>query len=319
MPADQVTQDEVSNSGKLVPWIVKPYRRDGEGVIQSGLERLFALRPMAAWGKNADEAWSTAYVLTRLAELPGKMLSHSHLGEIRCSLEWLVQSQNGGIWNDRGKPDCLTTALAITALRAYGIDIPAAALNFLSRCRTTDGGFASSPDHQTEPDVITRLAITVTACRALQCVHPQTEEFLSRHVACALSLPGICDAGLYLCSEILDWPVGLASVNLEQKVSQLAQLEAESAYGHALLLRSLLHLRIPRAWKVAAQLRDLQSHDGSWRGDSSFEEQNLRPEAVLSRHPSQHVILASSVSALAMAETQPGPYFGPDLGLAKRL
>jgi hypothetical protein len=199
------------------------------------------------------------------------------------------------------------------------MDAPAAALNFLSRCRASDGGFGACPDHRLEDNVITRLTVTVTACQALQCVHPHTEEFLRRHMTCAFSTPRErCEAGPYLCSAILEWPVGMASLNLTLKAGQLALLDAESVYGQALLLRSLLHLRVPRAWKAAARLRDLQLQAGYWHGDSLTSETNVRPETALTSQPSRPMILASAISALAMAEAQPGLYFGSDLPLPKR-
>ena len=277
-------EKHMSSHGKSGPWIVKRNSLDPAGVIRSVLDRLFALQANGAWGANSspDSVWSTAYILARLAELPGKLISHSRVQEIQHSLDWLVQSLDLTRL-DSGRGDCLTTALIVIALRSYGRKIPDTALNFLMTCRAEDGSFATAPGQQNEADIVKAIAVTATAWKALEQAGPQTEEFLTRHIPSALTLsPRNEAAGLYVCSEILDWPIGLASMNLLSKVSQLTcKMEAETAYGQALLLRSLLRLRISRSWPVAARLREMQAEDGNWRQGVAARRTPIDPASAL--------------------------------------
>jgi hypothetical protein len=315
------TQKQMSSPGKSGPWIVQRDSLDPAGVIRSGLDRLFALQASGAWGADSspDAVGSTAYVLARLAELPGKLLSHSRVQEIQHSLDWLVRSEKGiRLYSSEG--DCFTTALVVIALRSYGRRIPDTALNFLVNCCVEDGSFATAPRQQDELDLVKAIAVTATACKALEQAGPQTEEFLIRHIQSALRLsPGNEAAGLYVCSEILDWPTGLASMSLLNKVSQLTcKMEAETAYGQALLLRSLLRLRISRSWPVAARLREMQAEDGNWSKSEPIGRMPIDPASALISDANEPVVLATAISALAMADSQPGLYFGSDLPLPQR-
>ena len=322
MPMNQLTQGEVSSSGRLVPWTSQPNRRDAYGVIHSGLDHLFSLHRNGDWGAHSgsETTWTTAYVLARLAELPGKLLSHSRLQDIKNSLDWLLQVQDNGMWRESNEPDCLTTALAVITLRAYGRNIPMGALSFLDACRTEDGSFASFPGKERATDRCTALAITATACKALEWVHPQTEEFLSRWMRCALPIQGEPSlAGPYVCSEILDWPSGLASMAVLNKASQLTcQVDPDNAYGQALLLRSLLELRISRSWAVAARLREMQTQDGSWGQTRRPDKRQFDAATALTCSANEAVTSVTVISALVMAESQPGLYFGSDLPLPQR-
>jgi len=208
----------------------------------------------------------------------------------------------------------------VTAFRSYGRKITDTALNFLMECCAEDGSFANAPSQQNESDIIKAVAVTATVCKALEQAGPQTEEFLTRHVPSALALsPRNEAAGLYVCSEILDWPVGLASMNLLSKVSQLTfKMEAETPYGQALLLRSLLRLRISRSWPVAARLREMQTEDGDWRQGVPAGRMPIDPASALISDANEPVVLATAISALAMADSQPGLYFGSDLPLPQR-
>jgi hypothetical protein len=314
-------QKQVSSPGKSGPWIVKRNSLDPAGVIRSGLDRLFALQASGAWGADSspDAVWPTAYVLARLAELPRKLLCHSRIQEIQQSLDWLSVD---GVCVNSGEGDCFTTALVVIALRSYGRKIPDTALNFLMDCCAEDGSFATAPDldRQNESDIVKAISVTATACKALEQAGPQTEEFLSRHIQSALRLSPRNEAGgLYVCSEILDWPMGLASMSLLNKVSQLTcKMEAETAYGQALLLRSLLRLRISRSWPVAARLREMQAEDGNWRQGVSNGSMAMDPASAIISDANEPVVLATAISALAMAESQPGLYFGSDLPLPRR-
>jgi hypothetical protein len=100
-------------------------------------------------------------------------------------------------------------------------------------------------------------------------------------------------------------------MQLLSKVSQLTvEVGDSTALGQALLLRSLLRLGIARSWTVAARLREMQAPDGSWYFAPS-------PDGSLNC-ANQVVVIATALSALALAESQPGLYFGSDLPLPQR-
>jgi hypothetical protein len=95
----------------------------------------------------------------------------------------------------------------------------------------------------------------------------------------------------------------MASAALLNQVRQLvAGFGNESALDRALLLRCMLHLRMQRAWSLAAGLRAMQMEDGSWW-----------------EHDGQKIIATvAAVSALVLGESQPGLYFGSDLPSPRR-
>lgn len=322
MESNQATEDIATKPDKLPPWIVNSHRRDAAGVIRAAVDAIFALRHGAWWGDayNPQSVWATAKVLGSLAELSPKFLTHSRRQDIQHSLDCLTHAQHNGYWqNDNQQPDCLSTAMAVIALRCHGRSVPPAALSFLESCRVADGSFAASPGQHTEPDMLRALAITATASRALEYVHPSTEEFLIRELGSALPVPGSCNAfRFYVCSEILDWPAGQASMQLLSKVSQLTTEAGDStAFGQALLLRSLLRLGIARSWAVAARLREMQAPDGSWYV-ASLPNVSIPPADGPLNCANQVVVIATALSALALAESQPGLYFGSDLPLPQR-
>jgi hypothetical protein len=322
MASNQPTEDRATSSNKLLPWIVNPHPRDAAGAIRAGLDALFALRREAWWGdaSNPQSIWTTAKVLGSVAELSAKFLTHSRRQDIQHSLDCLTHAHHNGCWqDDNQRPDCLSTAMAVIALRCHGRSVPPAALRFLESCRVADGGFAASPGQHTEPAMLRALAITATASRALEYVHPSTEKFLIRNLGAALPVPGSCNAfRFYVCSEILDWPAGQASMQLLSKVSQLTiEVGDSTALGQALLLRSLLRLGIARSWPVAARLREMQAPDGSWYVASSANAA-IHPADGSLECANQVVVIATALSALALAESQPGLYFGSDLPLPQR-
>jgi len=346
MPFNQQSENMEPRPSKLRPWIVMPSRRDVMGAIRSGLDSIFALNKAshneAYWGNEStlESAGTTASILVRLADVPATLLSHSRQQAIQNSLDWLSQAQCHGCWqsddlqnddlqknalrnddlqNVYRKSDCLTTALAVIALRAHGRNVPSGALEFLAACRAGDGSFAASPDQPAESDVVKALAVTATASRALEKINPITETFLVNGLGSALPVPGTCNASrFYVCSEILDWPAGQASMALLSKVSQLTiDAGKDTALAEALLLRSLLRLRISRSWAVAARLREMQAPDGSWVQSFSSTSADL-PGVPAPAHASQAVVSATAVSALVMADSQPGLYFGSDLPLPQR-
>lgn len=321
MSSNLATTNSSSSTARLLPWIVKNPRRDATAVIRSGLDFIFAQRNHDFWA-NSDHpksVWKTANILIQLAD-SAKYLSHSRLQDIQLSLDWLTQRQKDGYWhNDDRQPDCLTTALAVIALRSHGRSVPSAAMEFLESCRLADGSFDSLPAKSfsgelSDPDLLKILTLTVTASRALQYLDPSTESFLVHGLGLALPVPQVCNASrFYLCAEILDWPAGQASIALLNKVTQLTvEAGRNTALGDSLLLRSLLRLRISRSWAVAARLREMQAQDGGWPVPSSMAAKTTGQKHVFDPCDDCAVVAATAISALVLAESQPGLYFGSD-------
>jgi len=322
MPSHLANANSASSEGKLLPWIVKDSRRDATTVIRSGLDFIFARRKHDFWGNSdhPNSVWTTANILVQLADST-KFLSHSRRQEIQRSLDRLLQKQTNGQWhnNDR-RPDCLTTALVVIALRSQGRSVPSAAMEFVESCRLPDGSFVSSPGESSDPDLLKSLALTVTASRALQYLAPSTESFLVHGLGFALPVPLACNASrFYVCAEILDWPAGQASIALLNKVSQMTvEAGTNTALGDSLLLRSLLRLRILRSWAVAARLREMQSPEGDWPLPSSVTAKAKEPKHAFDACDNSVVVAATAISALVLAESQPGLYFGSDQPAPRR-
>jgi hypothetical protein len=316
MSSNLATTNSSSSTARLLPWIVKNPRRDATAVIRSGLDFIFAQRNHDFWA-NCDHpksVWTTANILVQLAD-SAKYLSHSRQQDIQLSLDWLTHRQRNGYWqNDGRQPDCLTTARAVIALRSHGRSVPSAAMEFLESCRLPDGSFVSLPAKSSDPDLLKILTLTVTASRALQYLDPSTESFLVHGLGLALPVPQACNASRFnLCAEILDWPAGQASISLLNKVTQLTvEAGRNTALGDSLLLRSLLRLRISRSWAVAARLREMQSQDGGWPVPSSMAAKTTGQKHVFDPCDDSLVVAATAISALVLAESQPGLYFGSD-------
>jgi hypothetical protein len=249
--------------------------------------------------------------------LPLHYVSRRLQQQVDQALNWLleIRTPDGG-WGS-GDDDAETTAWAVLALRGHRrAPAPSQALDFLRRCRRLDGGFAARPADSPAagPYLRSTAEITALALRTLGEADQPGQEFLSAQLKLAAQRPA---TSLLVCFEILDWDRGLAAPWLLHQVAQfVAVAEAGGAMEQALLLRCLLRLRLQRAWPVAAHLRTLQAEDGSWAGRerpktlgiSQFELDDRRVLAT-----------ATAVSALALAEFQPGLYFGSDLPAPQRL
>jgi hypothetical protein len=96
---------------------------------------------------GSSDAWVTAYVLAKLAELP-RNLRDFGIESGRAALDWLAASRtaNGGWGYHRDVPDDAdSTAWAILALRAWHRPVPHVALDFLESCVSDEGGVATYP------------------------------------------------------------------------------------------------------------------------------------------------------------------------------
>jgi len=91
-----------------------------------------------------------------------------------------------------------------------------------------------------------------------------------------------------------------------------------TALGDSLLLRSLLRLRILRSCAVAARLREMQSPEGDWPLPSSVTAKAKEPKHAFDACDNSVVVAATAISALVLAESQPGLYFGSDQPAPRR-
>jgi hypothetical protein len=301
-----------------------PPRRTNSDAIRAGLGFILAQQQGGRWpdlGLPSGEAdvRFTACVLARLSDLPLHYISRRLQHQMDQAVDWLLEARTpDGGWGSgsgRNEADAETTAWAVLALRGHRRAPSHRALNFLRRCRRLDGGFAARPADSpaASPYLKSTAEITALALRTLGEADRSSQEFLSAQLKLAAHRPA---SGLLVCFEILDWDRGQAAPFLLHQVAQfVGDAEVAGAMEQSLLLRCLLRLRQQRAWTMAAQLRALQAENGSWSGRE-------RPKAPGSRFDLDDrrvLATATAVSALALAEFQPGLYFGSDLPAPQRL
>lgn len=294
--------------------------------IATGLEYLFARRQQQYWSVCAADtresaAWVTAYVLTRLVEVPSHQISYGRRRKIEESLDWLAEVRTPGAgWSFTGtQDDADSTAWAITALRQNGRAVPDESLEWLRRCRRKDGGFATDPETANASGYSRASApdITAIAVRALACIDSAASEFLASHLRTDFAgTPCRVPSKFFVSSTLLDWEPGMAPWLVVDAVRDLACLgSSENAWEQALLLHCAMRLRMQSAWTLAAGLRRMQQPDGSWLGSAVLTPVSLQSARQSGAHFDQHGVLATvtSLSALAMGDLQPGLYFGSDL------
>jgi len=301
---------ELNRDAATRPAMAERPRRNIGDAIQAGLGFLDA-RWNGHWEQSsllprAAEVRCTACILSRLAEIPAQYKSQSLERKTESSLDWLRQKLGPqGSWGPGPEGDAISNAWAILALRGYRRAIPATALDFLRRCRRFVGGFATSSVAQDGAQLVSCPEATAVSVRALGDLDWGAEDYLAAWLRSAASATsGGRASQFYVCSEVLDWGEGKASPSLLSVVQQVAAgFGNDGAFDRALLLRCLLRLRMQRAWAVAAGLRAMQIEDGAWG------EQDDR----------KTLATVTAVSALVLAESQPGLYFGSDLPLPRRL
>jgi hypothetical protein len=309
--------------------------RNNSEAVRAGLNFLFSSRQDRHWqdfGPSADEpgTWVTAYVLARIGELPPTCINAGTRRQVADALDWLLEARSpAGVWsyNSGSEDDADSTGWAVLALRRNGREVPAAALEFIQRCRRADGGIAPYPEESVRGKTWKLSAPDVTAvgANAVGGADTAAANFLS---SCWLQTnkplpPSRLASQLFTCAAVMDWDAGLAPWALLDKVCELmSENNNERAFEQALLLRCLTQLRMQKAWSVAATLRRMQHSDGGWPasaflrspGSIGFSETNslgLDHERILTT--------ATAISALAKGEDQPGLYFGSDRPLPRKL
>lgn len=321
------------------PQTYEPQHRSNADSIAAGMNFLMSLRQDGRWTDfnwrvgNSD-AWVTAYVLARLAEIPLNCMSYNLRQQLEESLDWLMQARTtGGAWgyNSQVEDDADSTAWAILALRGHGRPIPSPAIEFLERCRKTDGGIASYPDESrfSKPWRLSSPEATAVAISALGVLDAGVTRFLTEkwlQTDRPRSRPAPASrfsSRFYTCAAVLDWDTGLAPWSVLNKFCELmSYYNTENAFEQALLLRCLAQLRVHKAWSSAASLRRMQQPDGGWLASAV-----LRPPSVKETESAGPLYLdhkrvfttVTAISALSIGEAQPGLYFGSDRPQPRRL
>jgi hypothetical protein len=322
-PQKQRSAEELGLAGSLLSGV-------SAEAVASGLEFLFSRRHRGAWSLGSpftreSAAWVTAYVLTRLGEIPSHNLSFTQRQQVEQSLDWLIQARTprgGWAFGGSGSPDDAdSTAWAITALRQHGRPVPQEALESIHRCRRPDGSFATYPETAKNSAISNRSTADVTAIcvRALCAIDAISSEFLATHLSTGIESGRSRVSSAFVSSTLMDWEPCMAPWFVVNAVrQQVEQQEAEGPWEQALLLRCRMRLQMQSAWPLAANLRRLQRQNGSWPGSARLATLHAVDRSPIQR-PDEYFdedgILATvtALSALAIGDLQPGLYFGSAL------
>ncbi|HEX3155516.1 MAG TPA: prenyltransferase/squalene oxidase repeat-containing protein [Candidatus Angelobacter sp.] len=322
-PQNQRSAKETSGAGS------RPSGVSSEAVA-SGLEFLFSHRHQGAWSLGSpftceSASWVTAYVLTRLGEIPPHNLSFTQRQQVEESLNWLTEARTrhgGWAFGEPGSPDDGdSTAWAVMALRQDSRPMPQEALKLIHRCRRSDGGFAIYP--QTSKNNISSPStadVTAVCVRALCAIDAISSQFLAANLCTAIENSRCrISSAFFVSSTLMDWEPCMAPWFVVNAVRQwVEQQEAEGAWEQALLLRCRMRLQMQSAWPLAANLRRLQRQNGSWPGSARLAALHAVDSSPIQR-PDEYFdedgILATvtALSALAIGDLQPGLYFGSAL------
>jgi hypothetical protein len=299
--------------------------------VASGLEFLFSHRRQGAWSLDSpftrkSASWVTAYVLTRLGEIPPHNLSFTQRQQVEESLDWLTEARTpraGWAFGGSGLPDDAdSTAWAITALRQHSRPVPQEALELIHRCRRPDGGFGIYPE-TAENSTLSRTSaadVTAVCVRALCAIDAISSEFLASHLCTGVeNSRGRVSSGFFVSSTLMDWEPCMAPWFVVNAVRQwVEQQEVEGAWEQALLLRCRMRLQMQSAWPLAANLRRLQRQNGSWPGSARLATLQAADSGHAQRPDERFdedgvLATVTALSALAIGDLQPGLYFGSAL------
>jgi hypothetical protein len=301
--------------------------------IADGLQFVFGAEQEGSWtasvsaGRNPS-MWTTAYVLSRLGDVPASFFTPAQYQRMEESVAWLQQARTReGIWgfSSDAQADAESTAWVMVALRRFGQPVPHSVSDWLRSCRRSDGGFALHPPSCREDCCrASSPGVTAVAAKALGDVDSHIEQYLAMQLQnIALGDAAAIEGHIFVSSEILDCESALAPWSLLNGVCRLATLCApKTGVANALLLRSLLRLRMRRALHVADVVRGLQQRDGSWPHD------RLPSGAMASVNHGDDspttdsrglLATVTAISALGIAQSQPGMYDGSYLPRPKRM
>jgi hypothetical protein len=298
----------------VCPQVVGKTRRNNVQAIGAGMAFILSEQRNNHWSDynlpGSADVLTTAYVLARLGEVPYDLLSDTMRVQVRKALDWLIaaRSPNGGWGRTVGAAcDADSTAWAVIALRRQGSRVSADDLEALRSCRSANGNFGA-------PD------IAAVAANALAELDAECSDRLASWLLA--QGPGSSDCRfctpLYACSALLELgPVKVSRSLLENVRDVVGRYEAESVFEQALLLRCLLQLGLQKAWWVADDLRGTQMPDGSWPASSRPCSGALRSASALDEN--RIFTAMTAISALVMANSQPGLFFGSEGLLPRRL
>ncbi len=219
-----------------------------------------------------SNAWVTAFILTRLAELPHESISATIGKQIEQALDWLQASRSpSGGWgyNETVDNDADSTSWAILALRRFNRSVPAEALNFLYRCRRTDGTVATfAPESGLGPGWTQGVPdVTAVGVKALEQRPDASTSLFTRWLQPDGTLPAYWwSTPLYTAAEVLDWAGSETTSPLVRRLAEgLSRYVASTLFEEALLLRCLVVLQMKQAsTTVATRLCSAQRSDGAW-------------------------------------------------------
>jgi hypothetical protein len=227
------------------------------------------------------DAWVTAYVLHRIADVPPRVLSYRARRQLAETLDWLCAARtSGGGWgyNASTGDDADSTALAILALRQHGRSVPPDALSVIRRCVADEGGVGTYP-HGAAPGQAWTSAVVDVTSSALAALSEHLTERERRASLDFLEREQCCDGTwrsfwwvtpLYATSGALEWWTGGGPP--ARPVPRVAELQATlrrfrpmGAFETAMLITCLRHLGHPQpADSFGRQLLHEQRSDGSW-------------------------------------------------------
>ncbi|WP_395292369.1 hypothetical protein ACF9IK_01215 [Kitasatospora hibisci] len=269
-------------SGPRCP--VGPAAADVVAAVRGGLRWLNGAQCGGRWSDyrlpvGVADTWVTAYVLSRLGDLPARLRGGPVAVAERAALGWLRSARTpGGGWGYNGtcEDDADSTALAVRALRSRGLPVPSGALALLRRCRHPGGGVATYP-----PGSLPGLAwnaptadVTGVAVEALGSGGSgATAWLLGQRGDDGLWCPYWWLTPLYPTALSLDFLTGPARSHLAG--GTLARVLAptrgavrryvpDGAFESALLLRCRLALGAAAPHDVLGDLMERQDGDGSW-------------------------------------------------------
>jgi hypothetical protein len=221
---------------------------------------------------GASDAWVTAYVLAKLAELPGDYRD-CLLDQIHDALDWLADVRTAGSgWGYHGDVpnDADSTAWAIRALRAWRRSVARDALGFLESCVHDGGGVATYPRPMSPAPGWDQPMPDVTA--AAMAVLPRHRRaaalaYCARWAAADGLIPAYWWASpLYTCA-MLPACSALPRAVVTGLWQTLIALQPDGSFERALLLRCRLSLGLPSR-ALAHALTAEQNGDGSWAGSA---------------------------------------------------
>jgi len=306
-----------AGTGRPLAPIYEIQPRDNREAIAAGIRFLSSKREGRHWMEFAgahggSDLWITAVVVSELSGMPARCLNPALREELQQSADWLlgIQNNDGGWGFSVGQEsDAESTAWTMLALRGQDRAVPKSAIDFIQRCRRSDGGIGLFPAERGagrlskpgNPDV------TALVMRALDTGNGFAEDFLK---TCWLQtnrpLPQArLQSRFHTFTMLLDWESMPASWPVLEKLCELmASNQAENAFDQALLLRCLTRLRIQKASSISAGLRRMQQADGGWPSSASLQltvsgAEGMGPVCLDNR---RILTTAAAVAALARSE-----------------